>query len=67
MKKLLLPPTEDFLWQYVYSTPLAAAAVELSDEQRAAIEREVLAGCEPFIEDGALVLRNPLTIAVAQK
>ncbi len=67
VKPLLLPPPEDFLWQYVYSTPLAAVALELHDEQRAAIEREVLAGCEPFIEDGALVLRLPLTIAVARR
>jgi ubiquinone/menaquinone biosynthesis C-methylase UbiE len=38
-KKLRLPG--DFLWQYVHSTPLVALVGKASDEQRAALSREV--------------------------
>jgi ubiquinone/menaquinone biosynthesis C-methylase UbiE len=65
VKTLLLPPTEEFLWHYVHSTPLAAAVLELSDDQRAELASEVVGGCEPFVENGVLVLRIPLTIVVA--
>ena len=66
-KTLLLPPPNDFLWQYVHSTPIAGAAADLDDEHRIALEHEVVAGCEPFVEDGALVLRLPVTLATAQR
>jgi ubiquinone/menaquinone biosynthesis C-methylase UbiE len=66
-KTLPLPPPADFLWQYVHSTPLAGAAAELDNERRAAVEREVVAAWQPFVEDGVLVLRLPLTLATARR
>jgi hypothetical protein len=66
-KTLPLPAPEDFLWQYVHSMPLAGPAADLDDEQRMALEDEVVAGCKPFIEDGALVLRQPITITTARR
>jgi len=66
-KTLPLPAPDDFLWQYVHSTPLAGPAAGMEDERRAALEREVVAAYEPLMEDGALVLRQPITIATAQK
>ena len=66
-KTLPLPPAADFLWQYVHSTPLAGPAAGLDDERRSALEREVIAGWRPFIEDDALVLHVPVTLATARK
>ena len=66
-KRLFLPPPADFLWQYVHSTPLAGPAADLEDEPRSVLEREVVAGWQPFIEDGALVLQQPVTLATARK
>jgi len=66
-RTLPLPPPGEFLWEYVSSTPLAGAAAELDDDRRAAIEREVAAGCQRFVEDGALMLRQPLTVATARR
>lgn len=43
-KTLHLPPAREFLWQYVYSTPLAASVGDLDAERRAALEHDVLAG-----------------------
>ena len=66
-KTLRLPPPEDFVWQYVHSTPLAGAVVDLDSEQRAALEREVVAGWQPFVEDGILVLELQIATASAHK
>lgn len=54
---LRLPPPEDFLWQYVWSTPLAEAIGSLSDQKRDTLERDVLAGWDGLTQDGALILR----------
>jgi hypothetical protein len=51
----------------VHSTPLAGPAADLDDDRRGALEREVVAGWLAFIEDGTLLLRQPLTLATAQK
>jgi hypothetical protein len=64
---LTLPPPDEFLWQYVHSTPLAKAAAELDAYRRAALEHEVVTGAEPFIENGALVMRLRLTVATGRK
>ena len=66
-RRSFLPPPADFLWQYVHSTPLAGPAADLEDEPRSVLEREVVAGWHPFIEDGALVLQQPVTLATARK
>jgi ubiquinone/menaquinone biosynthesis C-methylase UbiE len=62
---LTLPDPGDFLWQYVHSTPLAAAVAQIDDEGRAALERDVVAGWRSFVKDGTLRddLRIVLTIA----
>jgi ubiquinone/menaquinone biosynthesis C-methylase UbiE len=65
-KTLPLPPPADFLWQYVQSTPLAGPAAELDDEERSRLQGEVVSAWQPFIEDGTLVLRQPITLATAR-
>jgi SAM-dependent methyltransferase len=61
---LRLPPPEDFLWQYVWSTPLADAIGGLSDKEREALARDVLAGWEGLTHEGALVLQlDVLTVS----
>lgn len=51
---LTLPEPREFLWQYVHSTPLAAAVAQIDDEARAALERDVVAGCRSFVKVGIL-------------
>jgi ubiquinone/menaquinone biosynthesis C-methylase UbiE len=63
-KTLTLPRAEDFLWQYVYSTPLADAASKLGKDARDELQQEVVTGWEPFAEDGALVVEVDVTSAV---
>jgi ubiquinone/menaquinone biosynthesis C-methylase UbiE len=62
-----LPEPADFLWQYVHSTPLAAAVAEMDDVGRAALERDVVAAWQPFVEDGALALDVNAVLTTARK
>lgn len=53
-KTLLLP--EDFLWQYIHSTPLAALVGKASEEQRAALSRGIAKRWQKFAAGDALTL-----------
>jgi ubiquinone/menaquinone biosynthesis C-methylase UbiE len=66
-KTLRLPAPEDFLWQYVHSTPLAGPWNELDHELRARIEREIVAEWQPFVDDGKVVVHLGMVVATAQK
>ena len=66
-KPLRLPAPEEFLRQYVHSTPLAGALAQVDDERRASLEREVAAKWQEFVKDGALVLQVRIVIATARK
>jgi len=62
-----LTAPEDFLWQYVHSTPLAAAVAQLDEEGRAVLQREVVAAWQPLIDDGSVILQLGVTTASARK
>lgn len=66
-RTLHLPSPEEFLWQYVYSTPLATAAAGLDDHARAAITRDVVASWRPFTQRGTLVLELGFSVASGEK
>lgn len=64
---LRLPPPGDFLWQYIHSTPLAAAVGQLDEEGRTALERDYAERCASFVEDGALTGAVNMTTVTATK
>ena len=66
-KSLRLPPPKDFLWQYLYSTPLAEAVAQAGEAKRDALEREVSAKWQEFVADGSLLLHVGMTTAIALK
>ncbi|MGH7541616.1 MAG: methyltransferase domain-containing protein [Gemmatimonadota bacterium] len=66
-KDLHLPPPGDFLWQYVRSTPLAAAVAEIDEERRAALERDFTARCRDSLESGPLTGSVGMTTLIAMK
>ncbi len=67
VSRLRLPPPQDFLWQYIHSTPMAAAVAQIGEEARAALEQHMVAGCEPYIDDGALVMEVRMLTAMARR
>ena len=65
-KPLRLPAPEEFLWQYLHSTPLAGPLAQVDDERRDSLERDVLAKWQDFVEDGTLVLHLRIVVATAR-
>jgi ubiquinone/menaquinone biosynthesis C-methylase UbiE len=66
-KEMHLPPPRDLLWQYLLSTPLAAAVAEASDAIRSALERDVVKGWEPWITDDGLTYRQGMIVTTARR
>src|SRR5215207_9523267 len=66
-RTLRLPTPEEFLWQYVHSTPLTNAVAQVDDATRAALERDVVAKWQEFAEDGTLKLQLNIVVATARK
>jgi ubiquinone/menaquinone biosynthesis C-methylase UbiE len=67
LKSLRLPAPADFLWQYIHSTPLAAATTQAGEASRAALERDVCERWQQFTVDGSLSLQVGMTTATALK
>jgi ubiquinone/menaquinone biosynthesis C-methylase UbiE len=66
-KSLRLPAPEEFLWQYVQSTPLAGAVAQVDDDRRGLLEHDVVANWQEFEKDRALVLQVRMVVATARK
>jgi len=64
---LTLPGPGEFLWQYVHSTPLAAAVAQIDDVGRAALEHDVVAGWRSFMKDGTLTADLSVVLTTARK
>jgi len=66
-KRLSLPPLDEFLWQYVYSTPLAAAVQEADEGTRVALEEDVLGSWRDLAGEGSGVETQRIVLASALK
>ena len=64
---LELPPPQQFLWQYIHSTPLSQSASQMDASTQAEFEREVLNAWPDSGGDGGLDLRLRMVIASATK
>jgi len=64
---LQLPSPTEFLWQYISSTPLAAAVARASEERRAALENDFAENCRAFAPNGTLEGRVHLTTLIARR
>lgn len=66
-KTLRLPSPREFLWQYVQCTPLAEQVAGAEHEVLAALEREVVAGWQPWVANGGLAYEQEMLVAVARR
>jgi ubiquinone/menaquinone biosynthesis C-methylase UbiE len=66
-KSLRLPPPDEFLWQYIHSTPIAGAVAKVDDDHRGSLEREVVAKWHQFVKEHALMLDVRVVLATARK
>jgi SAM-dependent methyltransferase len=66
-RALHLPPAGEFLWQYVFSTPLAGVAAGLEDEVLSALERDVVEGWQPWSADGGIAVDQSVMVATGRR
>ena len=66
-KALRLPAPKDFLWQYIYSTPLAEAAAKADTGKLDALESDVCTQWQAFTADGSLSGQVGMTTGSAVK
>jgi ubiquinone/menaquinone biosynthesis C-methylase UbiE len=62
-----LPPPAEFLWQYGWSTPLAAAVAQADEAHRVALENEFSEKCRPLTSTGTLAGGVKMTTLLATK
>ncbi|QKK11073.1 MAG: methyltransferase domain-containing protein [Pseudomonadota bacterium] len=60
-RTLLLPAPQDFIWQYIFSTPLAELVGKASADQREVLQDEVILRWQAFAVDGGMTLDVELT------
>jgi ubiquinone/menaquinone biosynthesis C-methylase UbiE len=53
-EELRLPAPKDFLWQYLYATPLVGLISGVDDQVLDALEQDVVAGWREFEHDGGM-------------
>jgi ubiquinone/menaquinone biosynthesis C-methylase UbiE len=64
---LELPPPAEFLWQYIWSTPLAGTVAQAGDERRRALEDDFAEKCRVLAPAPALAGRVKMTTVIATK
>jgi ubiquinone/menaquinone biosynthesis C-methylase UbiE len=66
-KTLLLPEPKEFLWQYVYSTPLRTVISEAPEESQLAMEQEVVKKWNKFTEGNYIQYQQRIVTVNARK
>jgi ubiquinone/menaquinone biosynthesis C-methylase UbiE len=61
-----LPAASDFLWQYVHCTPLGALVSGLTREQSAGLEREAVAGWQPWSTNDGMTYDQSVLVATGR-
>ncbi len=62
-----LPAPADFLWQYLYATPLAQAVSQMNDKRLGALEAQVVQEADGLVENGKMPVAQPIVVATARK
>jgi ubiquinone/menaquinone biosynthesis C-methylase UbiE len=62
-----LPPPSALLWQYVWSTPVAALVAQAGEERREALENEFSQKCQELAPTGRLAGGVKMTTVIAAK
>jgi SAM-dependent methyltransferase len=66
-KPLRLPAPQEFFWQYVHSTPMAAVVAQAGEDSCASLERDVVSKWQEFVADGGMMIQVRVVVATAQK
>jgi ubiquinone/menaquinone biosynthesis C-methylase UbiE len=66
-KQLQLPPARDFMWQYISCTPLIGLLPPPGDPRTEPLERDVVAGWQPWASGGGLSYEQAVLVSSARR
>jgi len=66
-QNLYLPLPKDFLWQYIYSTPLAAVVADVDERVLKSLEKQIVGQWRPFINGNKMIYSQRIVTVMAQK
>jgi hypothetical protein len=66
-RKLELPSAHDFMWQYIYCTPLMAVLPQSGNAQTEALERDVVAGWQPWASGDGMRYEQSVLVTAARR
>jgi len=66
-KTVELPSARDFMWQYIYCTPLMGIVPQTGNAQTAALEQDVVAGWQPWATGDGMRFEQSTLISSARK
>jgi len=66
-KQLQLPAARDFMWQYIYCTPLMGLLPQSGNAQTEALERDVVAGWQPWVTGNGMRYEQSVLVATARR
>ncbi len=67
VKRLRLPSPRDFMWQYIYSTPLLTFLPQSGNAQTEALERDVVAAWKPWVAGEGMSCEQAVLVSVARR
>ena len=66
-KQLDLPAPPDFMWQYIYCTPLMALLPQSGNAQTTALEREVVAEWQPWVVGDGIRCEQAVLVSAGRR
>ena len=66
-RTIQLPSASDFMWQYIYCTPLMALLPQSGNTQTGALERDVVAGWKPWSTGDGMVYEQSVLVSTATR
>ena len=66
-RNVQLPPAREFMWQYIYCTPLMALLPQSGNAQTEALERDVVAGWQPWASGDGLRYEQSSLFSTARR
>ncbi len=67
MKELRLPLPEDFLWQYMASTPLSSFIEKIDKDTYDEMENQIIEKWQPFVSNNNLILEHDTILSTGVK
>jgi hypothetical protein len=66
-RSIRLPSAREFMWQYIYCTPLMAVVPQMDRARTEALEHEVAAGWQPWSSGDGMQFDSAILVSAAHR